>query len=151
MKWDFSTIDQYMHNKEYIDTAIIPFVRVQVGENIKQIVNEAAFVTNVSNQLEEHLTGRALLLPAYTFIQFENKDQIVENINMYSAHLKANGFEHVCITTVEDSLRQLNDEIDGTVLLVAESAEEIDNHSGAHLQKKAQQLVSSIIKMWQNN
>lgn len=73
MKWNAHDADVYLNAKEYIDTAVIPLISVDLGEQFKSAVSKGEFTSMLAEELERQLKGRIYLFPPYTYLQADEK------------------------------------------------------------------------------
>lgn len=76
MKWDLGDVKRYLQHRQYVDTALIPVIKVSVGTDVEKSVRRAAWISGLANQLEEQLAGRILLLPPLTYTASHTKEEL---------------------------------------------------------------------------
>ncbi|MGE6629543.1 DUF2487 family protein [Bacillus sp. NPDC077027] len=74
MRWKAEDADAYLQSKDYIDTAIIPLVGINIG-GLKQTVSLGEFTVLVTEELERQLRGRVFLFPSYTYLEVNERQQ----------------------------------------------------------------------------
>lgn len=150
MKWDKSTIDQFVQNQMYFDTAIVPCVQVQLGEQLINSVTDATWVSNITHALEGQLTGRVMLFPFYSYTGLEGEESILHNLNTYRDMLVQNGFTYVFFITVDPFFEDLEDRIQANILYVYQKAEDKEDLSPLVTQQYTEQIMKKLIKSWKN-
>jgi hypothetical protein len=106
MKWRAKDAELYLQSKEYIDTAVIPLVSVQVGTNVKSVLAKGEYTLLVTEELERQLRGRIFLFPSSTYL---NQEEALETIKqLYQAVRRV--FPHVVFLTAEDEWDSFHEE-----------------------------------------
>lgn len=87
---------------EFIDTAIIPVIDIDMSEISETHAEHIEFIQLVIMMLEKQLKGRLLITPLFTVV--DNKNSSVAS---YNKQLKEYGFKNVIILSFKD--RQLEE------------------------------------------
>ncbi|WP_043933611.1 DUF2487 family protein [Bacillus sp. EB01] len=116
MKWVSQDIAQYIQSKEYIDTAIVPLVPVSLGDKMPQSASMSEFIGILALGLERQFAGRALLLPSFTYLHTENRQEIEVRLKRWETGLEEEGLRHIFFVTSDQVWIQSNDALAGTLL-----------------------------------
>lgn len=150
MKWDPSSIDQYMDKKKYFDTALIPFVRIQLGSQTKKSIIESASLIKVAHAIEDLLQGRLMLFPCCSYHLEDNIEQEQLKAQPHSRYVQAlqeDGFHHIFILSFDKDLRHMSImENVHHLSIISTGAEE--EQSMKACQGFAQHFMKEIISFW---
>lgn len=148
MKWDLSSIDRYIEAMEYIDTALIPIIKVNMSDKLKHSVADATWTMGVAGSIEEQLTGRVMLFPLYSYTGLEEEIDLISNLNTYALHVKEHGFDNVIFLTHSDSWDTLVEQLEAKVLAIPrEKADSLEVSKGA-MDEYAQRVLPKLIEFW---
>lgn len=87
---------------EFIDTAIIPVIDVDMNEISETHAEHIEFIQLIIMMLEKQLKGRLLITPLFTVVGNNN-----ESVISYRTQLKEYGFKNVIVLSFKD--RELED------------------------------------------
>jgi hypothetical protein len=148
MKWELTTADQFIEAKEYIDTAIVPLIRIELGEQFKPSLKNSTWITGVASGIESKLMGRVMLFPVYSYTGLEKEEHLISNLNTYANHLQQHGFENVIFLTHNQIARSVKEHVIAEFFSVAH--ENLGSHDIAsdEVIKFAQEMVPKIIAFW---
>lgn len=148
MKWELSSAERFIEHQEFIDTAIIPVVKMELGEVFKTSIAKATWLTGVANGMEEQLTGRVMLFPAYTYIEKDEPDALTQRLHTYRTYFQEHQFKHVVFIILDgDGLTIEEEKLD--FLLTNLPDEDSIEFSEEDMERFAQKLVSKLINLWQ--
>jgi hypothetical protein len=147
MKWDLVSVEKYISAKEYIDTAIVPLITIELGPNMKEYVLEAEVLTGVVEYIEEQLMGRVLLFPPFSYIKQEEV-QVLSAINHFTEYLESNDFENVVWVTYDTSMKTVFEELKGKVVYIDEKPS-MDGQNKVQYRKIGERMLPSFIKFWE--
>ncbi|GAA0360471.1 DUF2487 family protein [Bacillus horti] len=148
MKWELGSIQEYVQAKEYIDTAIIPLVTIEAGENSISSARQVQYIVNLANQIEGQIRGRAMLFPVLSIVPRYTDEQLTELLNEYVKQLQQDGFKNVVFLTQKSWLEQRQVNVSGDILRVQDSeAQSVDDLKGDIL-KEAKRLTQTFIQIW---
>ncbi|WP_404457984.1 YpiF family protein [Sutcliffiella horikoshii] len=152
MKWTSKDISQYVQAKEYIDTVIIPLMPISFGENIKSIASHGEYINILSYELERQFKGRVILLPPFSYVETDQAEKKVEQLNNLSLHIKANNIKHVFLMTSDSSWSQTEQQLEGKLVwLPAIPLEDMeDKYKQKIIQDQMNQLLPMFIQKWQD-
>ncbi|WP_404346612.1 YpiF family protein [Sutcliffiella horikoshii] len=152
MKWTSKNISQYVQAKEYIDTVIIPLMPISFGDNIKTIASQGEYINILSYELERQFKGRVILLPPFSYIESDQPENKVEQLNNLSLHIKENNIKHVFLMTSDSSWSQQEQQLEGKLVwLPAIPLEDMeDKYKQKIIQDQMNQLLPMFIQKWQD-
>ncbi|UAL45754.1 YpiF family protein [Sutcliffiella horikoshii] len=152
MKWTSKDISQYVQAKEYIDTVIIPLMPISFGENIKTIASHGEYINILSYELERQFKGRVILLPPFSYVETDQAEKKVEQLNNLSLHIKENNIKHVFLMTSDSSWSQNEQQLEGKLVwLPAIPLEDMeDKYKQKIIQDQMNQLLPMFIQKWQD-
>ncbi|MFS0656540.1 YpiF family protein [Bacillus sp. 179-C3.3 HS] len=145
MKFKSEDADQFLQSKDYIDTAIIPLVGMNMNQ-IKQTVSLGEFTMLVAEELERQLKGRVFLFPTYTYLEVnEVKEADILEVKK-SVHQH---FQNVVFVTSDSNWRQY-DEINESLFLLKPVPLE---HLKVELKQKVlqdsvEQILNFLLQKW---
>jgi hypothetical protein len=148
MKWELTTADQFIEAKEYIDTAIVPLIKIELGEQFKPALKSSTWITGVASGIEDKLMGRVMLFPGYSYTGLEKEEHLIANLNTYTNYLKQQGFENVIFLTHNQMLSSMKEHMIAEFFSVA--PENLDSHdiTSDEILKFTQEMVPKIIAFW---
>ena len=152
MKWTSKDISQYVQAKEYIDTVIIPLMPISFGDNIKTIASHGEYIHILSYELERQFKGRVILLPPFTYVEKDQAEKKVEQLNNLSLHIKENNIKHVFLMTSDSSWNQQAQQLEGKLVwLPAIPLEDMEEkYKQKIIQDQMNQLLPMFIQKWQD-
>ncbi|GGK24735.1 hypothetical protein GCM10010965_16880 [Caldalkalibacillus thermarum] len=148
MKWDRLTIDDYLENRQYIDTALVPLIKMELGNNARLSAVQATWLSGVVNHLEEQLMGRVLLLPALTYTEAHEADMLAAYLNRYTEYVLQSGFKHQVYITVEEEWEKRREKLRGGLFYIDASEVDMEDQSSQALFDLSQKFVPSLISLW---
>lgn len=70
MNWNTQDLDTYFQQKEYIDTLLVPLLKIDTApEQLKASASSTEFLMHLSNFIETQFKGRMMMLPPFTYTQ----------------------------------------------------------------------------------
>ncbi|MDQ0337639.1 hypothetical protein J2S00_000409 [Caldalkalibacillus uzonensis] len=148
MKWDRLTIDDYIENKAYIDTALVPLFKVKLGPSTRESALQATWLSGVINHIEEQLAGRVLLLPPVTYAESHQEEELVTYLNRYTDDVLQNGFQHQVYITVDDMWKKKSEMLTASLLYIDLHEVDVEDQSSQTLFNCAQKYVPKLISLW---
>lgn len=94
MLYNFNDIKNMKEQLEFVDTAVIPFVSVDLDDQSLSHANDIELVQLVTMQLEKQLKGRIFITPAMTTVLSDTGV-----LTQYQEQLYDYGFKNVVILT----------------------------------------------------
>lgn len=148
MKWELTTADQFIEAKEYIDTAIVPLIKIELGEQFKPALINSTWLTGVASGVEGQLMGRVMLFPVYSYTGLEKEDHLIANLNTYTTHLQQHGFKNVIFLTHIPMGISMKEQLKAEFISVAPEHPESLDISSDEVSKRSQEMVPKIIAFW---
>ena len=97
MFWTSKDIDEFLKQKEFIDTVLVPLVILEGKDlGIKQSASGAEFLMSLTNFIEQQFKGRIVLTSPITYTASMSKEDIITAI--YD-ELVAAGFKYIFFIT----------------------------------------------------
>ena len=107
MNYNAKDIEQYLNQKQFIDTAIVPLLPVDFStESGMRSGSEADFLMSLVTYVEKQLKGRLFLTPPFSYFQ----KTVKIDINDIHDNLIQAGFKHVVFITCDSSWKHSNHE-----------------------------------------
>lgn len=147
MKWDLGDIDRYVQHRQYIDTALIPLIKMSVGSDVEQSVRRAAWISGLANQLEEQLAGRILLLPPVIYSASHSGSDLSLFLNSQGEDV-GKEIAHVVFLTAEPEWEEERT-LQHNLIRVDLAQWEGKNPDSTALFQCAQKYLPSLIRLWQ--
>ncbi|MFJ5965089.1 YpiF family protein [Bacillus sp. NPDC093026] len=145
MKWKAEDADSFLQSRDYIDTAIIPLVGIDVGQ-IKQTVSLGEFTTLVVEELERQLKGRVFLFPPYTYLE-ANESKKIELLTMEKS--LQDHFQHVVFVTSDRIWRQHTEISDSLYMLKPVPLEHLKvDLKQKIIQDSVEQILNFLLQKW---
>ena len=95
MRWIVQEMQQYIQQKEYIDTVLIPLMPITWQSAIISAVREGEFIDTMLKETERQLQGRVILTPPYTYLKVEPLEERLKRLKMWEAEIKENHVKYV--------------------------------------------------------
>ncbi|MGN9864993.1 YpiF family protein [Bacillus swezeyi] len=146
MKWNAHDADVYLSAKEYIDTAVIPLISVQLGEQFKAAVSKGEFTSILAEELERQLKGRVYLFPPYTYLQADEKSvkDIADLKEMSDKH-----FRHTVFLTTDEKWKQVLKGEQKLLWIPAIPLEHMkDSLKQKLLEDQIEQILNILLQYW---
>lgn len=104
MYWTSKDIEEFLKQKEFIDTALVPLVLLE-GKNlgIKQSASGAEFLMSLTNFIEQQFKGRIVLTSPITYTKVMSKESLISAIQ---EELLAAGFKYIFFITSDHDWNQ---------------------------------------------
>jgi hypothetical protein len=148
MKLEISTIDRYIDAKEYIDTAILPVIRLDLSESMKNSLQQSTALLTLLTYIEEQLQGRVMLLPMLTYIE-KDSGMLSIQITEYTDYIKKHGFEHVVIASFEEIYENKIISFSAEQLILSKYVDEISELNEGAIRQKGEDMLSVFMNLWQ--
>ncbi len=112
MNWTAKDTDTYLQQKEYIDTLIVPLLKVDTEPgNMKSSTSSSEFLMHLTTFIETQFKGRMMLMPPFAYTQSVDLKEMASTL---SRDLLAAPFKHVFFLTTDSAWTSL--EMDGEVI-----------------------------------
>ena len=101
MNWNAKDMDTYIQQKDYIDTLLVPLLKLETNpENMKGSSSSAEFLMYLSTFIENQFKGRIMLLPPFSYTQSMDLTVFAETLNN---DINLMGFKHVFYLTTDSN------------------------------------------------
>ena len=112
MNWTTKDMDTYLQQKEYIDTLIIPLLKVETNlEKMKSSTSSAEFLMHLTLFIETQFKGRIMLMPPFSYTQSTDLGEMERTI---SSDLNLTHFKYVFLLTTDSAWTSI--ETDGQLI-----------------------------------
>jgi len=99
MFFNVQDVEQFLGQKDFIDTAIVPLLSLDfASDKVKQSSSAAEFLMALTAFVEQQFKGRLMVLPPFTYIANEKQEELPTTI---SESLINAGFKHVFFMTCD--------------------------------------------------
>ncbi|HET7657454.1 MAG TPA: YpiF family protein [Bacillales bacterium] len=153
MRWTIQSINSYLKEREYVDTAVIPLVPVSWEKDIKATVEAGEFAALLVDGLEQQLRGRVIHFPPFSYLKAESLELRVDRLLQWKRELLENGFKHVYFITSDAEWKGVEEQIgDSLIWLPAVPLEYMSQENSQEiLSSQIKQLLQIIMMKWQNS
>lgn len=112
MNWTAQDMDTYLQQKEYIDTLIVPLLKVETDPgNMKSSTSSSEFLRHLTTFIETQFKGRMMLMPPFAYTQSMDLAEMAETL---SRDLSTAPFKHIFFLTTDSAWTSI--EIDGEMI-----------------------------------
>ncbi|MEW9500202.1 YpiF family protein [Jeotgalibacillus marinus] len=152
MLWNAKEVGMYIQEKAYIDTVIVPLLPISFSGNTKQEAEQAEFITLLTTLLEKQFKGRMMLIPPFTYMNIEKKEDKVRKLQNWCNELKNQEFEHVVCLTSDPMWKEVEQDFHASLLWMPSiPLEHMDEkYKQKIVDDQVNQLVKIIVQKWQN-
>ncbi|MFJ8458489.1 YpiF family protein [Lysinibacillus xylanilyticus] len=146
MYFNANDMTSFMAQKEFIDTAIVPLVSVDLtSEKMKQSGSEADFLLSLTSFVEQQFKGRLLLMPPFSYSVILKDEEMPKQLE---AQLHNAGFKHVFFITCDHSWTNIGDEVN-VIWLPAIPLESMDRGvKKSILEDQLRQVIPMLSTKW---
>ncbi|WMT27443.1 YpiF family protein [Bacillus aerius] len=145
MKFQAEDADLFLQSEDYIDTAIIPLVGINVS-HIKQTVSLGEFTMLVAEDLERQLKGRVFLFPPHTYLEVNNRKQ--EDILAVKQSLQEH-FQHVVFITSDNKWKEQLEVSESAFILQSVPLEHLKvNLKQKVIQDSVERILNFLLQKW---
>lgn len=139
-------MDQYVQQKEYIDTAVVPLVQLDLSATgLKPSASASDYLQSLTNLLEKQFKGRMLLFPPLSYSKNSDRSRLAAEI---SGELSNAAFKHVFYVTTDPEWRTLED-AKNVIWLPAIPTENMDqSFKQSVMEDQLRQVLPLFIKEW---
>lgn len=107
MYFNAKNVTEFMAQKNFIDTVIVPLVSVDLTEEkMKQSGAEADFLLSLTSFIEQQFTGRLFLMPPFSYSALNKNEEMPKQLE---AQLHNIGFKHVFFITCDHFWSNMKD------------------------------------------
>jgi len=146
MYFNANDVTSFMAQKEFIDTAIVPLVSIDLtSEKIKQSGAEADFLLSLTSFVEQQFKGRLLLLPPFSYSTILKNEELPQ---LLESQLHNAGFKHVFFITCDHFWTNIGDVVN-VIWLPAIPLESMDKGvKNSILEDQLRQVIPTFSTKW---
>ncbi|MGG2053963.1 DUF2487 family protein [Lysinibacillus pakistanensis] len=146
MYFNANDVTSFMAQKEFIDTAIVPLVSIDLtSEKIKQSGAEADFLLSLTSFIEQQFKGRLLLLPPFSYSTILKNEELPQ---LLESQLHNAGFKHVFFITCDHFWTNIGDVVN-VIWLPAIPLESMDKGvKNSILEDQLRQVIPTFSTKW---
>ncbi|WP_286923970.1 MULTISPECIES: DUF2487 family protein [Lysinibacillus] len=146
MYFNANDVTSFMAQKEFIDTAIVPLVSIDLtSEKIKQSGAEADFLLSLTSFIEQQFKGRLLLLPPFSYSTILKNEEMPQQLE---SQLHNAGFKHVFFITCDHFWTNIGDVVN-VIWLPAIPLESMDKGvKNSILEDQLRQVIPTFSTKW---
>ncbi|MHA6259649.1 DUF2487 family protein [Sporosarcina sp. CAU 1771] len=101
MNWIAKDMDTYLQQKEYIDTLIVPLLKIETKpEQMKNSSSSAEFLMHLTTFIETQFKGRIMLLPPFSYTQTTDLDILGQTLSKDFSEM---AFKYVFFLTTDSA------------------------------------------------
>ncbi|WP_027954408.1 YpiF family protein [Halobacillus kuroshimensis] len=119
MKWTKADMTQYLPEKQYVDTLMIPLIpfdpagdQQMAGQAFQRELNQV-----FTNLIEKEYRGRIFLSPDYAYLK-GGYEKEKERLNEWIQRFREQPFEHVFLFTFDSGWKRHEDDLAGRLIWV---------------------------------
>ncbi|WP_339250008.1 DUF2487 family protein [Sporosarcina sp. FSL W8-0480] len=106
MNWTGKDMDTYLTQKEYIDTLVIPLVKIEMKlDNMKASASSTEFVMHLSSLIETQFKGRMMFAPPFSYT---SETDLPSMSKTTLQEFSATPFKHVFFLTTDHAWSSLD-------------------------------------------
>ncbi len=152
MRWVQSDLREYFASKEYIDTALVPLVKISFSSDSEISGNDYKYIQLLAERLEQQLKGRILLLPALVYFNSFPDEQIKSMITSWKEELLNEGFRHIFFLSTDSTyLNIIADQYTELLYVASIPLTHLEaNHLQSIIDYQIEKLWPQIINRWQS-
>lgn len=146
MYFNASDVTSFMAQKEFIDTAIVPLVSVDLSnEKMKQSGAEADFLLSLTAFIEQQFKGRLLVMPPFSYSTTLRNEEMPKQLE---TQLHTVGFKHVFYITCDHFWTNIGESVN-VVWLPAIPLESMDKSvKNSILEDQLRQVIPVFSTKW---
>lgn len=146
MNWNASDMNLFLQQKEYIDTLVIPLIKVETTEErMKASASATDFLMNLVDYIEQQFKGRIMIAPPFAY---SPSIELQQWADLLSNDFKGSPFKHIFYVTTDSVWTSLG--IQGKVLwMPAIPIENMDDRlKQSILEDQLKQLLPQLTDEW---
>lgn len=139
-------MDQYLSQKDYVDTAVVPLLQLDLSESgLKSSAGASEYLQSLTTLLEKQFKGRILLFPPLAYTKNADRIRLSKEI---SEEMEKAGFKHVFYMTTDAEWRSV-EELKNVLWLPAIPTEHMDrNFKQSVMEDQLRQVLPLFLKEW---
>lgn len=146
MHFTSKDIDQYIGQKEYVDTAVIPLIELDLSVNgMKASANASEYIQSLTAILEKQFKGRILLFPPVSYTKDCDRTKLAADLQ---AEVQKTSFKHVFYLTADAQWRA-SDDLPNVLWLPAIPTGDMDqSFKKSVMEDQLRQVLPLFTKEW---
>lgn len=148
MNWTAADIDTYIQQKDYIDTLLVPLLKIETEPAyLKSGSSSAEFLMHLSTFIETQFKGRMMLMPPFSYTNSTNLNEMAQTMRKDLVNI---GFKHIFYLTTDAGWKSslLTDEVLWLPAIPIESMDKSLRQSV--LEDQLKQVLPHLSKKWSN-
>ena len=139
-------MSQYMNQLEYVDTAVVPFLELNlISSGLKASAGASEYLQSLTSLLEKQFQGRIMLFPPVSYSSNADRTRLASEI---SAEMAKADFKHVFYMTTDAEWRSI-EELKNVLWLPAIPTEDMDrNFKQSVMEDQLRQVLPLFLKEW---
>jgi len=139
-------IDQYLSQREYVDTAVVPLLELNLSESgLKSSAGASEYLQSLTALLEKQFKGRILLFPPVSYPSGTDRERTAAEISL---EMEKAGFRHVFYMTTDAQWRSV-ESIKNVLWLPAIPTGDMDrNFKQSVMEDQLRQVLPLFLKEW---
>jgi hypothetical protein len=152
MIWNGRDVRLYQQEKSFIDSAVIPLLPIEFGNEMRQAASQGEYIDLFTNYLEKQFRGRIMLFPPFVYLSKEMTNEKSSLLNRWSDYLREEGFVHQFFITTDENWKSIESQLNGTLIwLPAVPIEDMDDSfKYDFIENQVKQYLHKIIEKWGN-
>jgi hypothetical protein len=145
VNWNANDMDTYMQQKEYIDTLLVPLLKLETNpEKMKSSSSSTEFLMYLSTFMENQFKGRIMLLPPFSYTQSMDLEILSETLQK-DIHLM--DFKHVFYLTTDANWTSIK--LEDVIWLPSIPLESMDKQLKQKIiEDQLRQVLPLLTKKW---
>ncbi|WP_257997853.1 YpiF family protein [Salimicrobium jeotgali] len=152
MKWAKKDLEQFVKEKEYIDTLFIPLIPIHTSIDEKMTGSgfQAELTNLFSRIIEEQFRGRIVLAPDYYYIA-GNAEAEVDRVNNWIDSFTEKPFSYVFLFSFDRNWRKSESDLRGELLWFPglRHGDLQSTETQSFVKEQAKEIVEIIKESWQ--
>lgn len=146
MFFNVKDVQQFQAQKEFIDTAIVPLLSINLSESsIMQSSSATEFLMSLTSFIEQQFKGRLMLMPPFSYTEGTRSGL---SVSLLKDELQQVGFKHVLFITCDHSWTSLKEQID-VIWLPSIPLESMDREvKKTVLEDQLKQVIPILSSKW---
>ncbi|WP_163526223.1 DUF2487 family protein [Halobacillus ihumii] len=124
MQWTKQDTKQYLPEKQYVDTVLIPLIPFDPASEQKMIQEafQRELIQIFTNLIEKEYRGRIFLSPEYHYLTNQHEEEITR-VNKWIEHFQQQPFEHIFLFTLDPKWKRYESRLIGHLLWIPGKAD----------------------------
>lgn len=142
-------MDQYLSQQDYVDTAVVPLLQLDLSTaGMKPSAGASEYLQTLAALLEKQFKGRILLFPPVSYAKIANRQRIADEL---SEELQQTKFKHVFYLTTDSEWRTI-DSLKNVLWLPAIPIEDMDqSFKKSVMEDQLRQVLPLFTKEWSHH